>query len=332
MKTRTNIQEARDTRVAASLSLVVGVFLLLMKFWAYRMTHSQAVFSDAMESIVNVVAAMVSIVVVVVAARPADKEHPYGHGKIEFFSAAFEGGLIAFAAAMICVEATQALISGRVVHEVNFGITVVLGAGIANLLLGVFLLRAGKRNRSVALVASGHHVISDFWTSAGVAIGLVLVSVTGLQWLDPLIALVVGLLLARTGWVLVRRSAGGLLDEEDRELLGSLVQIISQERGEGIIQVHHCRVIRAGQYHHIDAHVVVPEFWDVAKAHHETEDFERRVIAAYEHDGELHFHVDPCRRAYCRGCDVKECPIRRHPFEARRSLTIDELTNPDEPV
>lgn len=306
--------------------------LLILKFWAYRMTGSQGVFSDAMESIVNVVAAGVAIFVVVFAAQPADADHPYGHGKIEYFSAAFEGGLIAFAAAMICVEAVQALISGRSLSELNFGLVVVLGAGLANLLLGIFLLRAGQQSRSPALVASGHHVISDFWTSAAVAGGLVLVEITGIQWLDPVLALAVGLLLGRTGWQQVRRSAGGLLDAEDREILNDLVDILSKERTEGIIQVHHCRVIRAGRYHHIDAHVVVPEFWDVAKAHHETEDFERRVIADYHYDGEVHFHVDPCRHAYCQVCDVMDCPVRRRPFESRRELTIDELTNPNEPT
>lgn len=332
MKTGELSLEAKRTRSAAAMSLGVGLVLLVFKFWGFRMTGSQAVFSDAMESIVNVVAAGVAIVVVIVAARPADKDHPYGHGKIEFFSAAFEGGLIAFAAAMICVEAVQALLSNNQVQELNFGIAVVLGAGFANLLLGLYLLRSGRKNRSLALVASAEHLLSDFWTSAGVAIGLLLVSLTGLNWLDPVMALIVGLMLAKTGIQLVRRSAGGLLDEEDRDILGNLADIIGKKRTDGIIQVHHCRVIRSGKYHHIDAHVVIPEFWDVAKAHQATDTFESVVIGAYPNDGEIHFHVDPCRQAYCRFCDVKDCPIRRKPFEKRRLVTIDELTNPNEPV
>ncbi len=324
--------ETRHSRVAASLSLAIGALLLALKFWGFRVTGSQAVFSDAMESIVNVAAAIVALIVVVMAARPADKGHPYGHGKIEFFSAAFEGGLIAFAAALICVEAVQALIAGRAVHEAGFGVMIVLGAGVVNLLLGLYLLRAGRKNRSAALAASGQHVLSDFWTSVGIALGLTLVSWTGRQWLDPLTALIVGLALGKTGVKLVRRSVGGLLDEEDREVLGRLVEIIAAKRGDGIIQVHHCRVIRAGGYHHIDAHVVVPEFWGVAKAHGETDAFERAAMSAYPYDGELHFHVDPCRRAYCRFCAVEDCPIRERAFERRRAVNIDELTNPDEPA
>ena len=284
-----------------------------------------------MESIVNVVAAAFSIVVVIVAAKPADKDHPYGHGKIEFFSAAFEGGLITFAAVLICFEAAQALWVGKTLNQINIGAAVVVGAGIVNLLLGLFLLRSGRHVRSAALVASGQHVISDFWTSAGVGLGLLLVWLTGIEWIDPLIALIVGLLLARTGIRLARGSVGGLLDEEDREILNTLLKIVSHVRQPGIIQIHHCRVIRSGKFHHIDAHVVVPEFWDVLRAHNETEAFERKVMEGYPTEGELHFHVDPCRRAYCRVCEVEACPVRQHPFEKRRILTIEEITSPTEP-
>ncbi len=323
--------EIRLSRRAAATSLVIGVALLITKFWAYRLTRSQAVFSDALESIVNVVAALLAIVVVIIANRPADKDHPYGHGKVEFFSAAFEGGLIAFAAILIVVEAVQAFLDDRVLHELGTGVALVLGAGFINLLLGLFMLRTGRKVHSPALTASGKHVISDFWTSVGVTIGLLLVHFTGYVWLDPLMAAIVGLLLAQTGVGLVRRSVGGLLDEEDREILSSLASSIERERNAGIIQVHYARIIRSGRRHHIDAHVVVPEFWDVAEAHLETEQFEVRLMQSYPYSGELHLHVDPCRRAYCRHCEVSACPIRAQPFSSRRYLTVDELTNPQEP-
>ena len=319
-------------RRASWLSLVVSVILLIVKFWGYRMTGSQAVFSDAMETIVNVVAAMLAIAVLAVAHKPADKDHPYGHGKVEFFSAAFEGGLIAFASVLICVEAVQALWRGTAINDIGLGLAVTLGTGIANALLGVYLLRSGRRHKSAALEASGQHVLSDFWTSLGVAIGLGLVHLTGKTWLDPAMALFVGLLLGRTGLGLVRRSAGGLLDEEDRTILENLLNIVGKHRPSGIIQLHHVRVMRSGRYHHIDAHAVVPEYWNVAEAHQRTEDFERSLMKDYPYPGELHLHVDPCRRAYCRVCDVLECPIRQQPFEHQRQLSIEELTNPDEPA
>ncbi len=319
-------------RRATYLSLGVSVALLAFKFWGYRVTQSQAVFSDAMETIVNVVAAGLAMVVLAIAFKPADKEHPYGHGKVEFFSAAFEGGLIAFASVMICVEAVQSLIRGSEVKSIGLGLAVTIAAGLVNAGLGLYLLRSGRKHKSATLEASGQHVLSDFWTSAGVAIGLILVKATGYVWIDSLAALLVGLLLGWTGMRLVRRSIGGLLDEEDQSVLRDLLNIVGRERPTGIIQLHHLRVIRSGRYHHIDAHCVVPEFWDVAEAHAHTDAFEARLMKDYPYPGELHLHVDPCRRAYCRVCDAPDCPIRRQPFEHQRQLSLEEMTNPEEPM
>ncbi len=284
-----------------------------------------------MESVVNVVAAAVAIFVVWYSRRPADKDHPYGHGKAEFFSAAFEGGLIAFASILIAVEAVRALLHERQVTSASLGVAVTLGTGIGNAALGFYLLRMGRRAKSITIEASGRHVLSDFWSSAGVALGLVLVSITHIYWLDPVVALIMGAYLAKTGYSLVSHSLGALLDGEDHEILENLASLVSSDRPTGIIQLHHVRVMRAGHYHHIDAHAVVPEYWDVAEAHEKTDAFEADLMREYPYPGELHLHVDPCRRAYCRNCDVMECPIRKYPFEHLRTLTVDELTNPEEP-
>lgn len=322
----------RLARRAAVLSLVVSVVLLVLKFWAYRLTGSQAVFSDALETIVNVVAAGLALVVLGIAHKPADEDHPYGHGKVEFFSAAFEGGLIAFASVMICVEAGQSLVRGGKVEQIGLGLLVTVFAGVINACLGWFLLRQGRRHLSEALEASGRHVLSDFWTTVGVTVGLILVRITGWQLLDPLAALVVGLYLGWTGISLVRRSIGGLLDAEDRGILQGLADVVERTQPSEMIQLHHVRVMRNGRFHHIDAHVVVPEYWDVAEAHFQTREFENKLIREYSHPGELHLHVDPCRRAYCRVCEVTDCPIRRHQFERRLPVSIQELIDPEEPT
>lgn len=316
---------------ASRVSLAVSLVLLATKFVGYKLTHSQAVFSDAMESIVNVVAAAVAIFVVWYSRKPADQDHPYGHGKAEFFSAAFEGGLIAFASVLIAVEAVKALLRGSQVEQLNLGVMITFGTGAANALLGLYLLRMGRKAQSATIEASGHHVLSDFWTSAGVALGLGAVALTGFQWLDPVIALLMAGYLAKTGFTLVQKSAGALLDREDRELLENLLTIVGRQRPSGIIQLHHVRVMRSGHYHHIDAHAVVPEYWDVAEAHDKTDAFEAELMRDYPYRGELHLHVDPCRRAYCRNCDVADCPIRKHPFEHLRALSLEELTSPEEP-
>jgi len=315
---------------AGLISLGVGTALLAMKYFAYLLTGSAAVLSDALESIVNVVAALFALGSLVFAGKPADRDHPYGHGKIEFLSAAFEGGLIAFAAVAILWYATEALIRGPRVGAIESGVLLTLAAGLANAALGWYLVSTGRRAQSLILVADGQHVLSDFWTSLGVVLGLVLVRVTGVAWLDPAVALVLGANLAFTGFRLVRRAAGGLLDEEDTELLTRLVAAFDGTRTPGIIRIHRLRAIRVGRFTHVDAHLVVPEYWTVEQAHEATDAFERRVIEACTIQGEIVFHSDPCRRLLCPACEVPDCPIRRGPFVSRPPLTVDEARLTDE--
>ncbi len=315
---------------AGVISVVVGTALLGMKYSAYLLTGSAAVLSDALESIVNVVAATFALGSLVFAGRPADRDHPYGHGKMEYFSAVFEGGLIAFAAVAIAWYAVEDLLRGPRVGAVGLGALLTFAAGAANAGLGWYLVSTGRRVQSLVLIADGQHVLSDFWTSLGVVGGLVLVHLTGISWLDPAVALVLAANLARTGFSLVRHAAGGLLDEEDTVLLARLVAAFDTQRAYGIIRIHRLRAIRAGRFAHVDAHVIVPEHWTVEQAHDATDAFERRVIADCAIEGEIVFHTDPCRRRICPACDLADCPIRQSPFVARPPLTIDEACLTDE--
>ncbi|MBI3782557.1 MAG: cation transporter [Deltaproteobacteria bacterium] len=317
---------------AGFVSLIVGTILLGAKYLAYELTGSTAVLSDALESIVNVVAAVFAIGGLMFAGRPADRSHPYGHGKIEFFSAAFEGGLIAFAATMIIYEAALSAVRGVEVRQLDVGLAITAVAGLANLALGGFLVRTGRRHHSLTLVADGQHVISDFWTSLGVVIGLLLVRVTGFVWFDPIVAAVVGVNLSFTGFRLVRHAAGGLLDEEDSGLLHKLIEAMNANMLPGIIRVHNMRAIRSGRFTHIDAHLVVPEFWPVKEAHDAADAFEREVILAGAMEGEIVFHMDPCRRFYCAQCDIRECPIRTTPFVSFPALTLEEVVRSDREI
>jgi cation diffusion facilitator family transporter len=274
---------------AMAISLVVSVGLLAAKYQAYHLTGSTAILSDALESIVNVVAAVFALGGIIFAGRPADRNHPYGHGKIEFFSAAFEGGLIAFAAVLIVYEVILSLLRGPDVRALDVGVPIVLGAGLVNLLLGWYLVRTGRRYDSLTLVADGRHVLADFYTSAGIVIGLLLVRFTGIAWLDPVVAAVVALNLMWTGFRLVRQAAGGLLDEEDTALLDRLLEVLQPHLGRGVIRVHHLRAIRAGRFHHVDAHLVVPEFWSVERSHELAEDLAERLIKEVGVEGEMTF-------------------------------------------
>jgi len=323
--------EERARLRAVAISLAVSVVLLAAKYQAYLLTGSTAILSDALESIVNVVAAVFGLGGIIFAGRPADRNHPYGHGKIEFFSAAFEGGLIAFAAVLIVYEVILSLVRGPALRALDVGVSIVLGAGFVNLLLGWYLIRTGRKYESLTLVADGRHVLSDFYTSAGIVIGLLLVRFTGLAWLDPVAAAVVALNLLWTGFRLVRVAAGGLLDEEDPALLDRLLTVLQPHLGEGVIRIHHLRAIRAGRFHHVDAHLVVPEFWTVERSHDLAEDLGERVMKELGAEGEMTLHTDPCHRIYCAMCDLAECPIRREAFRARPPLTLDEAVQPDMP-
>jgi len=329
-KVEAELEAPDDVRLRAGLvSLVVGTLLLGLKYLAYQLTGSTAILSDALESIVNVIAALFGLGGLVVAGWPADRNHPYGHGKIEFFSAAFEGGLIAFAAVVIIKEAGEALLFGHEVRQINFGLLITIGAGLANAALGIYLLQTGRKHHSLTLVADGTHVLTDFWTSVATAVGLCLVILTGLPWLDAMVAGLVGLNLIWTGLGLVRHAAGGLLDEEDTSLLQKVVHAINANLVPGVVRVHFLRAIRSGRFTHVDAHLVVPEFWSVEEAHEFGNAFERRVMRSLDLDGEIVFRIDPCHRQFCAGCDVDPCPIRRAPFTGRTWIPLEEAVRPD---
>ncbi len=319
-------------RFAARTTLVISVILLIAKFWAHNLTGSQAVFSDALESIVNVVAASLLLFVIYYASKPADTDHPYGHGKTEYFSAAFEGGLIVFAGVFIVIESIQALVKGNPLNSLTQGLYIVVAAGFINLLLGLYLISEGKKRKSEALKGSGYHVISDFWTSVGVVLGLILVHLTDLVWIDSLVAMAVGVLLLITGFKLAKKATGALLDEENIEDLKKLRDILEDLTIKfNIIQVHHLKLIRSGRYHHIDAHLVLPEFWTVHDVHENILLFEREILKYYEYHGELNTHLDPCRKVYCSVCDVEDCKIRVEKFNKRIGVELNHLRSMHEP-
>lgn len=327
--TETNILNnsiERKIKRASMLSVFVSLFVLSFKTLAYFKTNSQAIFSDALESIVNVVASIVALWVVHVSAEPADDEHPYGHGKLEYFSAAFEGGLVCFAGIMIIAEAIHALIIGDQIHNFEMGFIYSIIASLFNLLLGLYLKHVGRTCHSTALESSGTHVLSDLWTTAGSLLGLGLVWITNVLWIDALSAIIMAIFLLLTGYKVVRSAFGGLLDEHDRKSLEQLAVVIEKNRFPGIIDLHQTRIIRAGRFHHIDSHVVVPKFWDVNEAHQQTNQFEYDVVTDYHLEGEIAFHIDPCSSNYCAQCELNHCPVRSHDFVKRDIVNWESLT------
>ncbi len=313
------------------ISVVIGIGLLVLKFYAYSVTNSQSIFSDALESIVNVVAGIITLVVIIIAAKPADDDHPYGHGKVESMAASFEGGAILLAGLLIILKAVEVYYKGEMITELDTGLVITIGAGLANGILGYVIYWRGKVLHSEALRSSGIHLMTDMVTSVGVVASLMLVKWTGIMWIDPVAAIILGFMLCLSGVKILIRSGYVLMDGLDEETLEVIAKNFELNYRPGVIDIHYTRVIRSGNFHHIDCHMVIPEFWTVCEAHRFSEQFEASFVKKYQVGSELKIHLDPCRRVYCENCEVKNCSIRQKDFIKRNPLNnLKEVLSPTE--
>jgi cation diffusion facilitator family transporter len=285
---------------AALGGVAVGVLVLALKYAAYRLTGSVALYSDALESVINIAAAGAALLALRVSAKPADADHPYGHHKAEYLSAVLEGVLIVLAALAILREAYLGFLNPRPLDAPAAGLAVNALAGALNGAWSWFLIRNGRRWRSPALVADGKHLLTDVVTSGGVLVGVGLVATTGWLVLDPALAALVALNVLWSGWGLVRSSVGGLMDEAvPAELLVRIKGVIA-EHGEGALEAHDVRTRHAGRSTFIDFHLVVPGEMRVAEAHAICD----RIEAALREDVEgtvVVIHVEPDEKAKHRG-------------------------------
>lgn len=312
-------------RRAALVSIGVGISLMVVKFAAFALTGSAAVLSDALESIINVVASGFAFFAILQGARPADRSHPYGHGKVEFFAAGFEGALIIVAAFAIFWTAIPRFFEPTPLTRLDIGIVLLVIGGIVNYLLGVYLIRTGRATHSDALVADGHHVHTDAYTSAGVIVGLLLVRVTGVYWIDPLVACLMGVNILYMGFRLLRSSVAGLMDESDRPYLDVVTQALNQAREPEWIAPHHLRSWRGGAVRFVDFHLDLPRYWNLDQAHQVQKRLEEVVETASGQDCQVLIHFDPCVPDYCHLCAVDPCPVRSTPLNQRVSWTTELL-------
>ncbi len=314
-------EEQQNTRLAiraASASLIVGLALMGVKFWAFYETGSAAILSDALESIINVVAGGFALGSVIYAAAPPDRNHPYGHGKIEFYAAGFEGSLIVLAAIGIIWESWEKIFNPQPLPNLDFGILLLAGAGIVNLLLGVVLVRVGKKTGSITLAADGKHVLTDVYTSAGVLVGLGLVYFTGWLWLDAGVACLVAVNIIFTGYKLIRESFAGLMHETDPALLDEICRTIAEKRKPVWLDVHKLRAWRSGRLLHVDFHLILPKEMSLEAAHEEVVELENLLKGCFGADADILIHADPCHNSDCPVCVKKPCGDRVAPFKCER--------------
>jgi cation diffusion facilitator family transporter len=263
----------------ALISIAAAVATILLKGGAYRITGSVGLLSDALESVVNLAAATVALIALSIAARPADEEHAYGHGKAEYFSSGFEGALILVAASSIAVAAVARLLEPRPVEEVRLGLAISLVASAINFGVARMLFRAGRQYQSITLEADAQHLMTDVWTSAGVVLGVAAAAATGWHRLDPLIALAVALNVVRIGVDLLRRSLLGLLDTALPEAeLARIGAILNAHRAGGV-QYHALRTRQAGSRRFVSFHILVPGEWTVQRGHDLLEEIEEEIRA-----------------------------------------------------
>ena len=330
MKTETELEKnSRKLRLIAILfSLIGGILILGIKLYAAVISNSSALRSDALEGTVNVLAAAFGLGSIIFAEKPADRDHPYGHGKIEYFSSAFEGGLIALAGFLILIDTVIRFLHHQTLGDLGLGLKLSVFSGILNGLMGIVIYGIGKKHQSQVLVADGIHLLSDLVTTVVLTLGLLIVYFTRIYWIDPLLAIGIAIFLFKTGYTLVDVSAKALLDAENPDLLQNIVdQMNSLPRGE-VITAHGLKAQQFGRDTHVDLHVVVPEYITIKEAHAEADLIAGTLRDRLGHNSVVHTHVDPCERDFCEECQVEDCPIRANPFHAIKPFTRESLTDP----
>ncbi len=276
----------------AWLSIAAAIATILLKGWAWWMTGSVGLLSDALESFVNLAGALMALAMLSLAAMPADSRHAYGHGKAEYFSSAFEGFLILVAALLIGYAAIERLRNPQPLEAVGVGLIVSVAASIINLIAGRILLQVGRKYRSITLEADAHHLLTDVWTSVGVIIGVALVWATGWLWLDPVIALAVAMNIVWTGWKLLQRSADGLMDGSlPMDEVVTIERVLDGYRAQGL-DFHALRTRQSGTRAFVSVHVLVPGAWTVQEAHDWSERIENEIRCALPHV-HLTTHLEP---------------------------------------
>ncbi len=322
--------ESKAKQKIQSFIWACSIILLVGKFIAYYLTGSAAIFTDAMESIVNVAAGGLSLYCIKLAARPRDDSHPFGHGKIEMISASTEGILIIMAGGIIIYEGIDRLFFPSELSRLDIGIYITAAAGLANYLLGALSIRAGRKHRSEALIAGGKHLQSDTYSTIGLVAGLILVKVTGIVLIDSLMALLFGGVIIYTGITILRKTIATLTDKADVEKLSRTADILNTHRQDDWIDIHNLKILEYGSYSYIECDLTLPWYYTVAQGHRSCESLAE--IMQRESGEKITFsvHADSCNERHCHHCLMSDCPYRKNAFVAEEPLDLRQIVESDE--
>jgi cation diffusion facilitator family transporter len=299
----------------------------LVKITAYYITSSVSILSDALESIVNVIAGFIGLYSLYIAAKPKDENHPYGHGKAEFVSAAAEGSLVIAAGIIIIYETVQNILQNTQIKSLDHGIWLIASTAVLNYVAGAYCIRMGKKNGSLALESSGKHLQIDTYSTAGVLLSIALIYFTKIYWLDKAIAIVLSVWIMYNGYTILRKSLAGIMDEADMVLLNEFINELNKHKKVNWVDLHNLRVIKYGALLHIDCHLTLPWYMNIHEAHVEIDALSDLIKNKFGDTIELFVHTDGCLDFSCAICTKTDCSVRKHPFQQQLIWTLDNLVS-----
>ncbi len=306
--------------------LFASFIIMSLKFYAYWLTNSNSILTDALESIINVIAGSFALFSIYFSSMPKDENHPYGHGKIEFLSAGFEGALILIAGFSMIVKGSVELFNSHELTSLNIGTWIAGGAGLANYFIGRYLVKLGKKTSSATFIAEGKHLISDTISSVGLIIGLIIILLTEQYWIDNLLSIIFGGIILFTGFKLSKEAINNLLDEADQEKLESVSKLLNEKRKPEWIDIHNLRVIKYGSMLHVDCHITLPYYLSLTESHDHVSSLERMVKESHEGEIEFFIHADPCIPSLsCTICQLKTCAVREKPAAKKIEWNLENL-------
>ena len=297
---------------------------MMAKFGAYFLTASNFVLTDAAESIVNVLASSFAFFSIYLASQPRDENHPYGHGKVEYFSVFIEGALIGIAAITIIIKSIYGIFFPAHIHDLLTGAIIIGITGVIIGVLGYYMIRRGKALPSMTVEADGRHLVADMVTSIGLVAGLLLINFTKIIWLDSALSILVALYILYSSYKLVRRSVSGLMDEADFDMVTKVISVLNQKRHDSWIDIHNFRAQKYGNDLHIDCHLTLPNYFDLNQVHNEVTMVDK-LINSEVTKTELFIHTDPCVPQCCYYCRMPNCPIRSEPKREDITFTMDKV-------
>ncbi|MEP7170625.1 MAG: cation diffusion facilitator family transporter [Bacteroidota bacterium] len=297
------------------LMLTLGIVVMLIKLYAFIITGSNAILSDALESFVNIAASGFALYSVYYSAKLKDSDHPYGHGKMEFVAVGFEGALIFSTGIFIVIKSVMNLFTKHEIVEIDLGITITAASGVILFFMGNYLKAKAKKLNAEVLEAEGKHFLIDSLTSAAIITGLIIYRFTNYYWIDSVLAILLSFHIMYSGYKITKQSMDTLLDKADMTVINKIAGIMQTNRRVSWIDVHNLRVQKFGHYLHVDCHLTLPFYETLEEVHNEVKIMEDILNDNFDNKIELFVHTDPCLIIPCNICKVKDCNYRLNDFQ-----------------